>query len=110
MAASLSWLRSPRGFHRHKQEWQAGRVRSLGEPYSRELPTGLRREKISVSRADMAGRRNTGADAKHELITHELSVVFADHSRRGNKTGIGDVGASCPLPNVAHPLLGCALH
>src|SRR5712664_3278682 len=37
--------------------------------------------------------------AQHQLVDHELAVVFAERSLNGTVAGIGGVGAAGPLPH-----------
>src|SRR5215472_4770958 len=78
--------------------------RSFGEPYAHELPAGLGREEVAVGGANVAAGGGTRASAEHELVAHELAVVFADDPGGRSESGICDVGTRCPLPDVAEPL------
>ena len=50
----------------------------------------------------MAGGRQPATAPQHKLRTHEFAVVFADGAGRCHKTGVGAIGACCPLPQ--HPM------
>ena len=52
----------------------------------------------------MVGGCGAGTAAQHELVAHELAVVFSDSSGRGPKTRVRGVGTLGPLPNVAEQL------
>ena len=51
-----------------------------------ELPLRLGRKEIAIAGANVAGGRRARAATQHELVAHELAVVFADR------------GAFHPLP------------
>ena len=54
-----------------------------------ELPLRIGREEVAVARAHVAGRRGARAAAQHELVAHELAVVFADGARQRPIARIG---------------------
>ena len=53
----------------------------------------------------MAVRRGAGAAPQHELVAHELAVIFADGAGGRLEAGIRQIGASRPLPHIAVHLL-----
>ena len=72
---------------------------------ARELPALMGIEEIAICPPHMAFRRHAGAAPKHELIAHELAVIFADGSGCGLEARIGEVGACRPFPHIAEHLL-----
>src|SRR5690606_18467227 len=64
--------------------WGANPSGIARQPYARELPARLGREKVAVSGADVVCRRGARAAAQHVLVAHELAVVFA-HRPRGRR-------------------------
>src|SRR5438445_2541369 len=49
----------------------------------------------------MTARRRAGSAAEHELVAHELAVVFAEGAGWGLIARIANVGAGRPLPHVS---------
>ena len=77
----------------------------LGKSNTRELPTGIRAEKVSVTGAHVAGGRHAGAAAQHVLAGHEFPVVLTDRVGSRTKTRIRGEGTAGPFPDVAEQLL-----
>src|SRR4051812_26904443 len=77
----------------------------LGEPYSHELPASMRREEIAIGLSNVRCRRRARATSQHELIAHELAVIFTHGSGRRLEAGITEIRASGPLPNISEHLL-----
>ena len=50
------------------------------QAHAAELPLRVGREEVAVAGADVARRRGARAAAQHELVAHELAVVFADRA------------------------------
>src|ERR1700676_179251 len=63
------------------------------------------REEIPVGCADVTRRRSARSPAQHQLIAHELAVIFSNQSLSGLKSGICDVRTRSPLPYVSEDLL-----
>jgi len=61
-------------------------------------------EEIAIGAARMAGRGGHGRAAQHELVAHELAVVFADGALRSDKAGVAEIGRRCPLPHRSEHL------
>src|SRR5437763_1517443 len=76
-----------------------------GQAHAGELPACLRWKEISIRRAGMAARRHARSATQDELIAHELAVVFAQGPGQWCIARIGDVGAGCPLPDIAEHLV-----
>ena len=53
----------------------------------------------------MARRRGQRAAAQHELVHHELAIVFPERPGGRAITGVGGVGAARPLPDDAERVL-----
>src|SRR5512135_2451911 len=75
------------------------------QPEPHELPALMRIEEVAIGLADVPFRRGAGAAAKHELIAHELAVIFADGAGRCLESGIGEIGAPGPFPHIAIDLI-----
>src|SRR5215208_1473543 len=69
-----------------------------------ELPARLGREKVAVSRADVAGRRGARAATQDILRTHELAVVLANRAGGRLVARVRAIVAARPLPHVAERL------
>src|SRR5207302_7824553 len=77
----------------------------FGEPYSHELPAGVGWEEVPVGGTNMGCGRGAGTAAKHELVAHEFSVVFAHQARCRLEAWVADIRARSPLPHIAEHLL-----
>src|SRR5579862_4441753 len=89
------------------QQWRhrdSSLVEIARQPHAGELPPRRSREEITIGRSNVRTRRRERAAAKHELIAHELAIVFADGTVRRAITGIRRIRALGPLPNVAEHL------
>src|SRR5437660_9196774 len=76
------------------------------KPYAGELPARLRRKEVAIGCANMRAGRHAGAATQHHLSAHEFAVVFAERASGGLVPGIRQIGAGCPLPDIAKDLLG----
>src|SRR5262245_23428737 len=64
----------------------------------------MRVEEIAIGAPNVPLRRRAGAALEHELVAHELAVIFADGARRRLEARVGQVSASRPLPDIADHL------
>src|SRR5579862_3065878 len=64
----------------------------------------MRREEIAITRSYMTGRGGARAAAQHQLIAHELAVVFANQTGSRLKSRVRSVGACRPFPHVSKHL------
>src|SRR5450756_402103 len=58
----------------------------------------MRIEKVAIGHTAVSGRSCKRGATQHQLIEHELAVVFAERALAGPVAGVGGVGAAGPLP------------
>src|ERR1700761_9217924 len=58
-------------------------------------------EEVAIGDTAVTLRRRERGAAQHQLIDHELAVVFAERALDGAVAGVGRVGAAGPLPDDA---------
>src|SRR3981189_3497921 len=73
----------------------------IGEAQSRELPTMVWIKEVAIGDTAMPVWSCKRGAAQHQLVDHELAVVFAERALNGTVARIGGVGAAGPLPH--HP-------
>ena len=79
-------------------------VKGRGPGARAELPLRVGCEEVAVTGARMAGQGGARAAAQHELVAHELAVVFAHRADRRPAAGIGGISRLRPLPDAADEL------
>src|SRR5690242_20218827 len=77
----------------------------VGQPYAHELPPRMRGEEVAISRANVRWRGRTRTAAQHHLPAHEFAVVLTERAGIRPVSGIGEVRAARPLPDIAEQLL-----
>src|ERR1700704_1909454 len=77
----------------------------VGEAKSRELPAMMRIKEVAIGNTAVAVRSCKRRAAQHQLVDHELAVVFAERAFDGPVAGVGAVGASRPLPDNAEGIV-----
>src|ERR1700736_1760219 len=55
-------------------------------------------KEVAIGNTAMSARGCERGAAQHQLVDHELAVVFAERALNGTVAGIGGVGAAGPLP------------
>src|ERR1043166_2950272 len=68
----------------------------------------VRIEEIAIGDAAMPLRSCKRGAAQHQLVDHELAVVFAERALDGAVAGIGRIGAAGPLPDDAESVVELA--
>src|ERR1019366_10598596 len=71
----------------------------VGKAQSRELPAMMRIKEVSIGNTAVSFRSCKRRAAQHQLVDHELAVVFAERALHRPVAGIGGVGAAGPLPD-----------
>src|SRR5487761_1418084 len=90
---------------RHRGEKNSSRSPSIrSQTDAGELPARGWGEEVSITGADVRGRRRHRTSAQNKLIAHKFSVIFAERAGGSFVSGIGNVGAARPLPNIAEEL------
>src|ERR1700730_16929697 len=80
----------------------------VGEAQSRKLPAMMRIKEIAIGHTAVPARSCQRRAAQHQLIDHELAVVFAERALDGAVAGIGGVGAAGPLPHDSESVVEMA--
>src|SRR3984893_13228090 len=65
-------------------------------------------KEVAIGNTAMSARSCKGRAAQHQLIDHELAVVFAERALDGAVAGIGGVGAAGPLPHDSESVVEMA--
>src|SRR6516162_6527346 len=71
----------------------------VGEAQPRELPAMMGIEEVAIGDPAVSGRRCQRRTAQHELVDHELAVIFAERAFDRAIARVGRVGAARPLPD-----------
>src|SRR5260221_11349484 len=71
----------------------------VGKPQSRELPAMMRIKEVAIADTAVPFRGCKRRAAQHQLINHELAVIFPERALDRPVAGIGGVGAAGPLPD-----------
>src|SRR5215831_17875805 len=62
-------------------------------------------EEVAIGDTAVAFRRRKRGAAQHQLVDHELAIIFAERAVDGAVAGIGRVGAAGPLPDDAESVV-----
>src|ERR1700694_1915384 len=65
-------------------------------------------KEVAIGSTAMSARGCKGRAAQHQLIDHELAVVFTERALDGAVAGIGRVGAAGPLPHDSESVVEMA--
>src|SRR5450631_351854 len=71
----------------------------VGEAQSRKLPAMMRIKEVAIVYTAVPFRSCKRRAAQHQLINHELAVIFPERALDRPVAGIGGVGAAGPLPD-----------
>src|SRR5262249_3394697 len=71
----------------------------VGQAQSRELPAVVWIEEVAIGHAAVAFRGCKRGSSQHQLVDHELAVVFPERALDGTVAGIGRICAAGPLPD-----------
>src|SRR3954468_8999142 len=77
----------------------------VGEAQSRELPAVVWIKEVAIGDAAVPGRGCKRGAAQHQLIDHELAVVFAERALDGAISGVRRVRTAGPLPDDAEGIV-----
>src|SRR5438874_4493039 len=80
----------------------------VGEAQSRELPAVVRVEEVAIGNTAVLRRSCKRGAAQHQLVDHELAVIFAERALDGAVTWVGRVRTAGPLPDDAEGVVELA--
>src|SRR3974390_2335070 len=65
-------------------------------------------EEVAIGDTAVSGRGCKRGAAQHQLVDHELAVVFAERALDCPVAGVGRIGAAGPLPDDAEGIIELA--
>src|SRR6476659_81220 len=71
----------------------------VGKAQSGKLPAMMRIKEVAIGDTAVAFRSCKGRATQHQLVDHELAVIFAERALDGPVARVGGIGAAGPLPN-----------
>src|ERR1700694_711473 len=71
----------------------------VGKAQAGELPAVMRIKEVAIGNTAVSFRSCKRRAPQHQLVDHELAVIFAERALDGPVARIGSIGAAGPLPD-----------